>query len=256
LLLALAACGETNASERNDVRSGSSPPLTEAVDACEIAMATILPKTEPIEHTDEHNIYRLGDRIISGSKPHGETALKRIADMGVKTILSVDGKFPDVETATERLRLAKVFGELEGPFYVHCFPGKRRGPAAPARGRVVVDGVSRKQALAEMRQWCGTSRKYRGLDETIGRSRAPSPTRLSRWNGTSRRPAGSRDSAGAMIEISRAGTISSRSRRTAGSPIRTTRTWKLSTRPGSCRRHLLRARGSAKPRTGPRDPGG
>ena len=62
----------------------------------------------------------------------------------------------------------KTFRELDGPFYVHCFHGKHRGPAAAAAlGRIAVDGVPREQAIAEMRQWCGTSEKYEGLYRTI-----------------------------------------------------------------------------------------
>jgi hypothetical protein len=96
--------------------------------------------------------------------------------------LSVDGKVPDAATAEslgmryvhvpiqyngidedELLRIAKTFRELEGPFYVHCYHGKHRGPAAAAVGRVVLDGVPREEAIAEMRQWCSTSSKYEGL---------------------------------------------------------------------------------------------
>ena len=112
--------------------------------------------------------------------------------MGVKTILSVDGKVPDHELAAKyglryvhvpiqysgidvpaRLHIAKTFRELEGPFYVHCFHGKHRGPAAAALGRIVLDGATREQAVAEMRQWCGTSGKYAGLYETIARAPLP-----------------------------------------------------------------------------------
>jgi len=71
-------------------------------------------------------------------------------------------------------RIAKTFRELDGPFYVHCFHGKHRGPAAAALGRVVLDGVPREQAIAEMRQYCGTSKKYEGLYSTIAFGDVPS----------------------------------------------------------------------------------
>lgn len=138
------------------------------------------------------NVHRLSDHIISGSEPENEEAFKRMAELGVKTILSVDGKAPDVEgarrhgmryvhvpiqyrgiTEDELLRIAKTFHELEAPFYVHCFHGKHRGPAAAAVGRVLLDGVSRDQALAEMRQWCGTSGKYEGLYQVIASRALP-----------------------------------------------------------------------------------
>ena len=39
--------------------------------------------------------------------------------------------------------IAKTFREVEGPFYVHCYHGKHRGPAAAAIGRVALDGLGR-----------------------------------------------------------------------------------------------------------------
>jgi hypothetical protein len=48
----------------------------------------------------------------------------------------------------------------------------------------VLDGATREQAVAEMRQWCGTSKKYQGLYETIARAAMPTPedTSLIDWN--------------------------------------------------------------------------
>ncbi|MEE9393266.1 MAG: hypothetical protein V3W41_12250, partial [Planctomycetota bacterium] len=90
--------------------------------------------------------------------------------------------------ADEIGRIAKTFRELEGPFYVHCFHGRHRGPAAAAIGRIVVDGASRDQALAEMRQWCGTSGKYDGLYQTVAESKIPNAEQSAalRWDFPSR----------------------------------------------------------------------
>jgi hypothetical protein len=104
----------------------------------------------------------------------------------------VDGKTPDAEAAAELgmryvhvpiqyrgitpdelLKISKTFREAEGPFYVHCFHGKHRGPAAAAVGRLVLDGAPREQAIAEMRQWCGTSGKYEGLYRTVASTAMP-----------------------------------------------------------------------------------
>ena len=169
-----------------------SPPLVLQASAYEAAAAVPLPNLAPVETSGLHNVYRLSDSIISGSEPHGEAALEDIARMGVKTILSVDGKVPDAETAAkyglryvhvpiqykglkddEVAKIAKTFRELEGPFYVHCFHGKHRGPAAAAIGRVALDGVAREEAIAEMRQWCGTSSKYEGLYRAIALKDVP-----------------------------------------------------------------------------------
>ncbi len=180
---------------------GPSVPIGANRSAWELAAKKRLPKTEPAVYPGLTNVFRLGERIISGSEPHGEAALKALADMGVKTILSVDGKAPDAVTAealgmryvhvpiqyrgiteSERLRIAKVFRELDGPFYVHCFHGVHRGPAAAAWGRVVLDGVERRQAVAEMRQWCGTSEKYRGLYRDVAKSAAPTDAELAAFS--------------------------------------------------------------------------
>jgi protein tyrosine phosphatase (PTP) superfamily phosphohydrolase (DUF442 family) len=175
--------------------SGSSVPqaLRATGTAYDAALLVALPETTPDESPGLHNVFRLSDNIVSGSEPEGEAALQRIASMGVKTVLSVDGKAPDHEMAArfglryvhvpiryrgieedEIQAIAKTFQELDGPFYVHCFHGKHRGPAAAAVGRVVLDGASRDQAIAEMRQWCGTSSKYEGLYATIAFGHLPS----------------------------------------------------------------------------------
>jgi len=57
---------------------------------------------------------------------------------------------------------------------VHCFHGKHRGPAGAAVARVVIDGVDRGEAIAEMRQYSGTSKKYEGLYRSIASHGIPS----------------------------------------------------------------------------------
>jgi protein tyrosine phosphatase (PTP) superfamily phosphohydrolase (DUF442 family) len=167
-------------------------PLDYAGTAYELAGAETLDESPPQELPGLHNVYRLSGQIISGSEPQGIDAFAQLADMGVKTILSVDGKRPDADTAAqhglryvhipiqykgiaddELAAITKTFRELEGPFYVHCFHGRHRGPAAAAVGRVVVDGASRQTALAEMRQWCGTAEEYEGLYATVASAPLP-----------------------------------------------------------------------------------
>jgi hypothetical protein len=215
--LAPVACGDAPTGPR------SVPPLPASESALAVAGALRLDEVAPEEHPGLHNLFRLSESIISGSEPHGEPALARLAEMGVKTIISVDGKAPEVETAARLgmryvhvpirysgisadalLKIAKTFRELEGPFYVHCFHGKHRGPAAAAWGRVVLDGAPRRRALAEMRQWCGTSERYPGLYETIARAKVPGTarTRSLEWDFPSaRRLEGFRQS---MIGVARA----------------------------------------------------
>lgn len=198
------------------------PPATLETTAYEAAAQVPLPEREPDEQPGLHNVYRLSDSIVSGAEPEGAAALARLAKMGIKTILSVDGKAPDAATAErlgmryvhvpiqyrgisddETLKIVKSFRELEGPFYVHCFHGQHRGPAAAALGRVVLDGVRREQAIAEMRQWCGTSGKYEGLyaDVAIGELPSEAATAALQWDFPSIHPLeGFRQ---AMVDVSR-----------------------------------------------------
>jgi protein tyrosine phosphatase (PTP) superfamily phosphohydrolase (DUF442 family) len=162
-------------------------------DAFESASEVQLPAQDPINESGLHNAFRLSKNVYSGAEPGSEEAFARLKQWGVKTVISVDGKAPEVETAARHglryvhlplhykgiedeilARLVKTFREMPGPFYVHCFHGRHRGPAAAAVGRLVLDGASRETALAEMRQWCGTSSAYPGLYESIARAELPS----------------------------------------------------------------------------------
>ena len=169
------------------------PPLELVGTAYEYAGTVSLPAVPPGNYPGLHNVYRLSDRIISGSEPVDEEALSQLAAWGVKTVISVDGKVPDLEGAQRSgldyvhipirysgidddqiAQIAKSFRELEGPFYVHCYHGKHRGPAAAAIGRVALDGLTRDRAIAEMRQWCSTASKYEALYSSVAVSDIPS----------------------------------------------------------------------------------
>lgn len=169
-------------------------PLHLNQSAYDTAGEVTLPAKDATECKGLHHVYLLSDRVISGSEPVGIAGLQSIADMGVRTVISVDGSAPDHETAArlglryvhvpiqyraitdeEILKLSKTFREAEGPIYVHCYHGKHRGPAAAAIGRLVIDGVPREVAIAEMRQYGGTASSYEGLYATIAASKLPTP---------------------------------------------------------------------------------
>ena len=158
-----------------------------------------------------HNVRWLGKNVVSGSEPHGKPAFEALAAMGVKTIVSVDGKVPDEALAATHgmryvhipiryngitpeaaLRMAKVFRELDGPFFVHCFHGRHRGPAAAMIGRFVLDGIPRGQALAEMRA-CGTGKKYEGLYQAVASLPVPAAAQSGslKWDFPAAQPLGS-----------------------------------------------------------------
>ncbi|MEZ5962588.1 MAG: hypothetical protein R3F56_01965 [Planctomycetota bacterium] len=192
LLFPLVACAQAPQREASPPPVEIAPALANTVDAYDAAGRVQLSEQKPLELNGLHNVFRLSPNIVSGSEPEGEAAFAELARLGIKTILSVDGAAPAAEVAKkhglryvhvpieysginedEMLRIAKTFREQGGPFYVHCFHGKHRGPAAAAVGRCVLDGASREQAIAEMRQWMGTAPQYQGLYKTIATQEIP-----------------------------------------------------------------------------------
>lgn len=197
LSAALLACRSADDGAASHEPQGGSaaeiaPPLELQGSAYDLAGGVELPSASASEGPGLHNVYHLSEAIVSGSEPQGRAAFEELASMGIKTILSVDGAVPDEALAAElgmryvhvpiqykdispeeMLRITKTFRELEGPFYVHCFHGRHRGPAGAAVGRVVLDGLSRDRAIAEMRQYSGTSSKYEGLYRVIAAGYIP-----------------------------------------------------------------------------------
>lgn len=188
----------------------------------ELATLVRLEKRQPMESEGLENVFVLSDNIASGSEPLGEAAFARLEELGIKTVLSVDGKQPNIELAARHgmkyvhipiqykgihdealVHLTKSFRELDGPFYVHCFHGRHRGPAAAAVGRLVLDGISREEALAEMRQWFGTSSKYEGLYRLIARGSIPTAVESSASTWAFEATHTVKGIAGAMVPIAR-----------------------------------------------------
>ena len=127
------------------------------------------------------NAYRIHPKVISGGLPAGDAAFEELAELGVKTIISVDGAKPDVAAARKqglryvhlphgydgipaaRVReLAKAVRDLPGPIYIHCHHGKHRSPAAAAVACVAAGLIDRTNAALVLRT-AGTSANYRGL---------------------------------------------------------------------------------------------
>ncbi|MCO6454436.1 MAG: cytochrome c [Pirellulaceae bacterium] len=127
------------------------------------------------------NPVRVHAKVISGGLPDGDAAFAELRQLGVKTIISVDGAKPDVATATkyglryvhlphgydgvptQRVReLAKAVRDLEGPIYIHCHHGKHRSPAAASVACVAAGMLPASDAVAVLKV-AGTSPNYRGL---------------------------------------------------------------------------------------------
>ena len=138
-----------------------------------------------------HNVFRVSDRVFSGSGPEGEVGFQSLKSLGVRTVISVDGARPDVEVARRfglryvhlpvgydgisrdrAWQLAKAARDLPGPVYIHCHHGKHRGPAATAVVLLCLDhDWSVERAEAWLKE-AGTDARYRGLIDlprTLGR---------------------------------------------------------------------------------------
>jgi prepilin-type N-terminal cleavage/methylation domain-containing protein len=136
---------------------------------------------ERVEIPGTENTYRLSPRLYSGGEPRGAETFSALKELGIKTVISVDGATPDVEAARklglryvhlpigydgipreQAVRIIQAIRLLPGPVYVHCHHGKHRGPAAAAVCGLATEGWTKEQALAWMKQ-AGTSPDYRGL---------------------------------------------------------------------------------------------
>lgn len=152
----------------------------------------------PLPSTHLHNLFRATTNVFSGNSPDSDAAFAEIAKLGVKTLISVDGSKPDVETArknglryvhlpfgydgipTNRVaELAKAAQSVEGPVYVHCHHGLHRGPAAVAVICEATAGWTTNQAVSWLKQ-AGTATDYAGLYRSAAEFRLPEPAALAR----------------------------------------------------------------------------
>jgi len=136
---------------------------------------------QPLNSPDLHNAFRVSDRIYSGSSPDSDAGFAALKDLGIKTIISVDGAKPDIERARkhgmtyvhlpfgydgiprERLVALVKASELPGSIYVHCHHGKHRGPAAVAAIQLCTDPTWDRAKAEEWLRLAGTDPKYAGL---------------------------------------------------------------------------------------------
>lgn len=132
-------------------------------------------------HPHLHNLLKITNRLYSGGEPHGEAAFQALQELGVKTVVSVDGAVPQVELAEKhgmryvhipigydgvptvaQLALARVMQDAKGPIYFHCHHGNHRGPAAAAIACEAA-GIADPAAAKRILEAAGTSPDYAGL---------------------------------------------------------------------------------------------
>lgn len=161
---------------------------------CCIAAATALYandawKAERLHCDGLPNAFRLHAKVISGGTPDGDAGFAQLKQIGVKTIISVDGARPDLEAAEKQgLRyvhlphgydgiskshartLAKALTDLPGPVYIHCHHGKHRSPAAAVVACIGVGFVEIEKGFVFLRM-AGTSERYVGLYAAVDQAR-------------------------------------------------------------------------------------
>ncbi len=127
------------------------------------------------------NLYQLNDGLYSGSEPGELMHYQQLADLGIKTVISVDAIAPNPDYAKrfginivhfpigydgisdERaVQLAQAISQLEHPIFVNCHHGKHRGPAALCVGAIGAGLITTQQAESFMTS-TGTSHNYPGL---------------------------------------------------------------------------------------------
>lgn len=146
------------------------------------------------------NLIQVTKNIYSGGSPDNHEAFVQLKELGVKTIISVDGAKPLNELADEmsiryvhipigydgisdiqKATLSSVLVQCAPPYYFHCHHGKHRGPAAVASLLVLNNKSTLRDALDFMKL-AGTSPHYKGLwndvRNTIDQKDLPSPEPL------------------------------------------------------------------------------
>jgi protein tyrosine phosphatase (PTP) superfamily phosphohydrolase (DUF442 family) len=155
--------------------------------ACVGCSAPVSPT--PVEQPGLHNVYRVSPTVYSGSSPDGDDGFRSLQSLGVRTIISVDGSTPEVETAKQfRMRyvhlpigydgvgadraamIAKAIRDLPGPVYIHCHHGKHRGPAATMAALRCLDAKVSAEVATTFLRTAGTDPKYAGLYADADRS--------------------------------------------------------------------------------------
>jgi protein tyrosine phosphatase (PTP) superfamily phosphohydrolase (DUF442 family) len=153
-----------------------------------------------IEDPRLDNAHRLTGKVYAGGQPRDAAAFQALKELGIKTILSVDGATPDVAGAhrvgltyvhlpfgydgipQERAEaVAKAIDDLPGPIYIHCHHGMHRGAAAAAVGCIIAGKLTNQQALAAMKVF-GTGENYLGLWAAARNARPVDPEALKKLN--------------------------------------------------------------------------
>jgi protein tyrosine phosphatase (PTP) superfamily phosphohydrolase (DUF442 family) len=165
------------------------------------------------------NVVQVHAKVLSGGVPEDDQAFARLAALGVKTIISVDGMKPDVETAKKygmryihlphgydgipkerAMELAKAVRELPGKVFIHCHHGRHRSPAATAVACVGAGLLDRADAETVLKI-AGTGQQYLGLFDSAKQAKRFEVDELDRFDAKFREVVPLPPLAQAMVEI-------------------------------------------------------
>lgn len=148
-----------------------------------------------------HNVVAYGPGMLSGSVPEGEVGFGTLESMGVRTVISVDGARPDVETAQragityihlpigyngmDRQRTMEIARAIQvarerdpdAPIYLHCHHGKHRSAGALGAATVTLGIATPDEATARMKV-SQTAPHYTGLYHCVASATPASPREL------------------------------------------------------------------------------
>lgn len=139
--------------------------------------------TAPAHLPGLHNVVAYAGDVYSGAAPEGDVGFATLAQMGVTTIISVDGAVPEVDRARargiryihlpigyngfddqRRAEIARAVRDAKqvGGVYIHCHHGKHRSAGAAATAMVNLGLLGNDDAVERMNV-SGTSPAYPGL---------------------------------------------------------------------------------------------
>ena len=144
------------------------------------------------DHAELHNLMRVTGAIYCGGEPRGDDAMSSLVRLGVKTVVSVDGARPDIETARRHglryvhipigydgidaaagLAIAGMIRQSDGPIYIHCHHGQHRGPAAAAIAGIASGAITPGEQAESILRRAGVGKAYAGLWRDVENYRAP-----------------------------------------------------------------------------------
>lgn len=160
-------------------------------------LPTAAPAAKRLAIPGIENTFLVTPTLYSGGAPEGQEDFKELQKLGIRTVISVDGTSPDVESAKNSgmkyvhlpvgydgiktpiaYKIAKAVQSSSGPVYIHCHHGLHRGPTAVAVVRLCLEpDYTPADALAWMTQ-AGTDAKYKGLFRMPSLLIRPTPEQL------------------------------------------------------------------------------